>query len=43
MYLLMAKKSLIGVKFTTVISRAKQTHEEKCRGSPGGYYGNSFS
>jgi hypothetical protein len=40
MYLVMVKKSLIGVKFTTVISRAKRTPDEKCRGSPGGYYGN---
>jgi hypothetical protein len=43
MYLVIVKKSLIGVKFMTVIPRAKQTSDEKCRGSPGGYYGKSFS
>jgi hypothetical protein len=34
----MAKKSLVGVKFMTTILRAKQTPDEKRRGSAGGYY-----
>ena len=43
MYLVMVKKSLIGVKFMTVIPPAKQTPDEKFCRSPGGYYVNSFS